>query len=179
MKTNPRLTLFMTLALAAIVAATTATAQEPPAPGPEHEILKRQEGEWTATIKTDQGETPATMSAKLECGGLWLVTDFKGEFFGMKFQGRGLDGYDPEKKKYVSVWVDSMSVRPMTFEGQYDKEKKIMTMTGEGPGPDGKPAKYKNVTRFTDADHQVFTMSIVGPDGAAVTMMTIEYARKK
>jgi hypothetical protein len=52
-------------------------------------------------------------------------------------------------------------------------------MTGEGIGPDGKAVKYRNETKFTDNDHQTFTMSMVGEDGQAMPMMTIEYARKK
>jgi isopentenyldiphosphate isomerase len=90
-----------------------------------------------------------------------------------------MDTYDPEKKKYVSVWVDSMSARPLLLEGTYDKEKKTMTMTGEAPGPDGNPAKHKMVTHTPDNDHQTFTMYMVGPDGQETKVMTIEYTRKK
>ena len=41
-------------------------------------------------------------------GGFWLLLDYKGDFGGMKFEGKGATGYDPNKKKYVSTWVDSM-----------------------------------------------------------------------
>ena len=102
-------------------------------PGPEHEALKKLEGTWNAKIKMGEDESAGTMTYKMECGGLWLTSDFRGEFGGQKFQGRGVDGYDQEKKKYVSVWVDSMSTRPTLFEGTYDKEKKTLTMTGEAP----------------------------------------------
>jgi hypothetical protein len=150
-----------------------------PTPGPEHAVLKRQEGEWIATVKGEGGDSKGTLSARLECGGLWLVTDYHGDFGGQSFHGRGFDGYDPAKKKYVSVWVDSMSTRPMQLEGTLDAAKQVLTMLGEGPGPDGTPVKYKNVTQFTDADHHKFTMSIVRPDGKETPVMTIEYARKK
>jgi hypothetical protein len=43
-------------------------------------------------------ESTGTLTSKMECGGLWLITDFRSEFGGQKFQGRGLDGYDPTKK---------------------------------------------------------------------------------
>jgi len=153
--------------------------QDLPAPGPEHEALKRLEGEWIATVRMGDQETPGTMTLKMECGGLWLVSDFRSEFGGQKFQGRGMDGYDPVKKKYVSVWVDSMSTRPILFEGDFDKQKKTMTMTGEGPGPDGKPAKYRNTTHTPDDNHQTFIMYVTGTDGKETKMMTIEYVRKK
>jgi hypothetical protein len=153
--------------------------QDLPVPGPEHEALRRLEGEWTATVKMGDAETPGTLTLKMECGGLWLVSDFRSEFGGQKFQGRGMDGYDPVKKKYVSVWVDSMTTRPLLLEGDLDKAKKLMTMTGEGPGPDGKPVKYRNTTHTPDDNHQTFTMYVTGADGKETKMMTIEYVRKK
>src|SRR5262245_59333625 len=110
---------------------TAVNGQGAPTPGPEHEVLKRLEGNWTAVIKMDGNEAPATATYKMDLGGLWLISEFRGELFGQPFQGRGADGYDPEKKKYVSVWVDSMTTRPVLFEGTYDKEKKTMTMNGE------------------------------------------------
>jgi hypothetical protein len=138
------------------------------------------EGTWTAKIKMEGAdESTGTSTYRMECGGLWLASEFKGEIFGQKFEGRGMDTYDPEKKKYVSVWVDSMSARPLLLEGTYDKEKKTMTMTGEAPGPDGNPAKHKMVTHTPDNDHQTFTMYMVGPDGQETKVMTIEYTRKK
>jgi hypothetical protein len=164
---------------AAALVPNTLLCQNLPTPGPEHAVLKRLEGEWTATVKMGGTETPGTMTLKMECGGLWLVSDFHSEFGGQKFQGRGMDGYDPEKKKYVSVWVDSMSTRPMLLEGSFDKEKKLLTLTGEGPGPDGKPAKYRNTTHTPDDDHQTFIMHVTGADGKETQVMTITYVRKK
>lgn len=156
-----------------------AVAQGPVAPGPEHEGLKRLAGEWVANIKGEGGVSRGTMVSKIECGGLWLVTDFKGDFGGMSFHGRGLDGYDPAAKKYVSVWVDSTITKPMFFEGTMDKAKKTLTLTADGIGMDGKPAKFKSVTHYPDDDHQTFTMYVTGADGAEQKMMTIEYVRKK
>jgi hypothetical protein len=148
-------------------------------PGPEHQDLKKMEGTWTAKIKMGEEESAGTMTYKMELGGLWLVSTFRGAFGDQKFEGRGMDTYDTKKKKYVSVWADSMSTQPMFMEGTYDKEKKTLTMTGEGAGPDGKPAKYKMVTQMPDDDHHTFTMYGIGPDGQEEKMMTIDYTRKK
>jgi hypothetical protein len=157
-----------------------APAQPPSAkPGPEHERLKKMEGTWEATIKTTEGESKGTMIFKMEVGGLWLVSNFKGSFGGQQFQGRGLDGYDPIKKKYVSVWVDSMSPALMLFEGNFDKEGKVFTQFGEGPGMDGKMTKFKSVTEMKDPDSMVFTMSSAGNNGKEQTMLTIMYKRQK
>src|SRR6266571_5215586 len=165
--------------LAFVMAHVAALGQSPPTPGPEHEDLKKLEGSLNAKIKMGTNESAGTATYKMECGGLWLMSDFRGEFFDQKFQGRGVDGYDPEKKKYVSVWVDSMSTRPMFLEGTYDKEKKTLTMTGDSPGPPGKLAKHKMTTHTPDDDHQTFTLYISDADGKENKIMTIEYTRKK
>jgi hypothetical protein len=168
------------LALAALLTATPHSGfGQGAAPGPEHQALKRHEGEWTATVKMGDTESPGTMTLKMECGGLWLMSDFHSEFGGQKFHGRGMDGYDVTKQKYVSVWVDSMNTQPMFMEGDFDKEKKTLTMTGAGPGMDGKPAKFKGVTHYPDDDHQTFTMYVIDAEGKENKVMTIDYVRKK
>jgi hypothetical protein len=155
-----------------------------PKPGPEHARLKSLEGTWEGNIKmTFPGmpakESKATATYKMECGGLWLVGNFVGEFDGKPFQGKELDSYDATKKKYVSVWVDSMGTLPMNSEGTYDKEKKRLTMTSEYPGMDGKLTKYTMVTDYKDDDNMVWTMSAPGKDGKDTVVMTITYKRKK
>jgi len=174
----------MRLLFASLVAAgfaTQAFAQAPPAPGPEHKLLAEAAGTWDCTIKMAgvEGESKATSVSKMELGGLWLVTDFSGDMGGMKYSGKGLDGYDATKKKFIGVWADSMGGSPMVMEGDYDKEKKTLTMIGEGPDMTGATVKWKGVTTHADKDHQTFTMSTIGDDGKENLMMTIEYVRKK
>ena len=179
MKPKNQFSIISSLLLTFALTPVGALGQAPPTPGPEHEHLKKLEGTWNAKIKMGDTESAASAVYKMVCGGMWLMSDFQGEFGDQKFSGRGLDGYDPEKKKYVSVWVDSMSTRPMLLEGTHDKEKKTTTMTGEAPGPDGKLAKYKMVTHMPDDDRMTFTMFIIDSDGKDNKHMTIEYTRKK
>jgi hypothetical protein len=152
-------------------------AQGDAKPSPEMEYLKSLEGAWEATMAGGAGK--GTMTYKMELGGNWLVGDFQGEFGGMKFSGRGLDSYDPNKKKFVGIWVDSMSHSPMVSEGTYDAAKKTMTMTGEGPDQTGKNTKYRMTTQAKDKDNMVWTMYMVGPDGKDAEAMSITYKRKK
>lgn len=166
---------FGAVAVAAVLAAP-APAQEAPKPGPEHEVLKKMEGNWDLTMKFGGMESKGTVTYKMDLGGLWLVSSLESDLFGQKFSGRGLDSYDPAKKKYVGIWVDSMSTSPMVMEGTYDKEKKALTLAGEGPGMDGKPTKYKSVSVMPDDDTINFTMYV--GDGADPAF-TIVYKRKK
>lgn len=154
----------------------TVYAQEMPKPGPEHEHLKKYVGTWDATMKMGGMDSKCTSTYKADLGGFWLSSTFDGEILGMKFQGKGMDGYDPAKKKYVSTWCDSMSPTMMVMEGAYDKDKKTLTMEGDGMGPDGKPAKNKSVTIWKDDDNYVFHMYM---GDAKEPMFTIEYKRKK
>jgi hypothetical protein len=161
-------------AVAAVILAPSARAQEFPKPGPEHEVLKKLEGTWEATMKVMGMESKGTMVWKMDLGGLWLTSNFEGDFGGMKFQGKGFDSYDANKKKYVSVWLDSMSTAPMTLEGTYDKETKTLTMAGEGPGLDGKPTKYKMTSMLKDDDNVVAKMTMGDAEA-----FEIVYKRKK
>ena len=160
----------------ALVAAPAVRAQDGPKPGAEHAILKKLEGTWDATMKFGDMSSKGTMVYKMELGGLWLVGTFDGEFAGTKFAGKGLDSYDPAKKKYVGIWVDSMTTSPMTSEGTFDAATKTMTMNGQATGPDGKPTKSKSVTQFKDDDTVVMSMWM-GDDKDA--MFVITYKRKK
>lgn len=164
--------------VAALLVGAVGLAQEPPQPGPEHKKLKELEGTWDCVMRMGPEESKAVATYKMDLGGLWLISDFQGEFGGMKFSGKGLDGYDPARKKYVGVWVDSMITSPLVTEGTYDKDGKVLTMTGEGPGPDGKPMKMRMTTEHKDKDTMLFTMYGPGPDDKEAAMFSITYKRR-
>lgn len=146
-----------TLAFAALMTLPS-FAQDGPKPGPEHEMLKKMEGNWTTTMKAGGQEFKGTVKYKMELGGLWLVSTMESEMFGMKFTGKGHDSYDAVKQKFTSVWMDSMSTSPVVMEGTYDKAKKTLTLEGAGPGENGKTSKYKSVTEMPDDDTHTMTM---------------------
>ncbi|MGQ0634134.1 MAG: DUF1579 domain-containing protein [Planctomycetaceae bacterium] len=156
-------------------------AQDVPTPGPEHEMLKTMIGTWDAVTKLE-GAAPskAVATYKMECSGLWLTSNFEGDFEGIRFQGKGLDSYDAKKKKFIGVWVDSMQTTPMIFEGDHDKATRTTTMFSDYPGPDGQPARWKSVSTMPDNDHHTFKLYLCGKAGAADALyMTIEYTRRK
>jgi hypothetical protein len=117
-----------------------------------------------------------TATYKMELGGFWLASTLECKIEGFAFTGKGLDGYCPVKKKYVSVWTDSMGPSPVVMAGDYDAGKKALTMTGEGPSMDGKMTTYKSVTVYPDPD--TFKMSMWVGD-AKEPMFTVVYKRKK
>src|SRR5438105_4244282 len=164
--------------MAALLLSVTATAQQPPAPpkpGPENELLKQLVGTWDCTVKFGGMQSKGKAVYKEGPGGLWILSDFTGEFGGAPFKGHGIDGYDPAKKKYVGVWIDSMDTTPLVSEGAYDKGTKTLTMQGEAKGPDGKPATHIMKTQWKDKDTLLFSMFMKGPDGKDQPVMTIDY----
>ncbi len=168
--------------LAIALAGTVSLAQQPsfPKPGSEHAGLAKSAGTWDAVMTIQGGmKSSGELISKMECGGFWRTRNFKGDFGGLEFQGQGLDGYDRVKKKYISIWVDSVTTTPTIFEGTYDEATKTYTLTGESRDFDGKPEQIKTLTKVVDEDTELFEMYRVYADGKEVKMMTIEYKRRK
>jgi len=178
----------LALFTAAPVSAQTGSQQAPPMPkpGPEHETLKMDVGTWNAVVEFTPGPGAPPMTSKgievntIGCGGLCLITDFKGESMpGVAFHGHGVTAWDPMKKKYVGSWTDSMSQGLMTGESTYDSAAKKLTGTMEGPDMTGAVTKVRNVVDVKDANNRVMTAFATGPDGKEVQVMKITYVRKK
>jgi hypothetical protein len=114
------------------------------------------------------------------CGGLCLITDFKGEMMpGVTFHGHGTSAWDPLKKKYVGSWTDSMSQGIAFSEATWDATTKTMTGYMEGPDMSGNVVKMKAVSEYKAPGTRVFTMYGPGPDGKEAIGMRITYTRRK
>jgi hypothetical protein len=165
----------MALVVAAVLAGS-ALAQDVPKPGPEHKMLAKMEGTWETTLKFGDKEYKGTATFEMQLGGLWLAGSREMDVDKQKFHGKSMDSYDAKKKKYVSVWFDSMSTYPMTMEGTYDEKKKTLTMTGDGVDHEGKAAKWKSVSEKKDDDNLVMHMYV---GDVKEPSFTVTYKRKK
>ncbi|MDX1930334.1 MAG: DUF1579 family protein, partial [Pirellulaceae bacterium] len=112
-------------------------AQETLKPGAEHAFLAETEGDWIVTMSSPGGDITGKGSYKMAHNGLWLTSQLEMKMPDGPFTGTGLDSYDPVKKKFVAIWVDSMSATPIILEGDRSADGKKVTMTGKGPGADG------------------------------------------
>ena len=186
--TLTRVALAAVLGVAFLAGLAAAQQGAPPAPkpGPEHMVFKQDEGTWDAVVEMFMAPAAPPMTSKgaetnvMGCGGLCLISDFKGEMApGQPFHGHGTTAWDPAKKKYVGTWTDSMSTGIAMSEGTYDAAAKTMTGTMEGLDASGKVAKMKSVVEYKDADSRVFTMYMTGPDGKEVPGMRITYKKRK
>jgi hypothetical protein len=171
------------------LAASMAAAQEAPEfpqPQAEHEWLKQFVGEWETTAEASMGpgQPPmtcqGTMSSRM-LGGFWMISESKIEVTGSPMTGVLTVGYDPQKKKYVGTWIDSMMNHLWRYEGALDETGKKLTLEAEGPNfmQAGKTARFRDAYEFKSADHIVTTASMEDEDGKWITFMTGEARRKK
>jgi hypothetical protein len=173
---------------AAVLLTWTVTAEDGPQmpkPGTEHDWLKQLEGEWEGEGEFFSEPGKPSFKAKStettrNVGGFWSITETKGEAMGQPFTGIMTLGYDPAKKAYMGTWIDSMSSTMWRYEGSVDAGGKVLTLRTEGPAPwdEKKTAKFEESIEVKDKDHKTF-MSKIERDGEWVTLMKIEYTRKK
>ena len=176
------------LAVLLIAAASPTSAQdvpEMPKPTKEHEWLKRFVGDWDNEVQIFMGgPEPMTLASKEKArmiGGFWVIGESVGSFGDMPFTNITTFGYDPEKKKYIGMAVDSASSTLWQYEGTVDSSGKTMTFETEGPCPmrAGQMTKFKGVTEFKSEDERVFTSSFLGEDGKWVVNAIVTSKRKK
>ena len=166
------------VALALFAAAPLAAQQFDLKLGPEHAFLKEGEGVWDATAKSMGKESKGKLSCKMALNGLWMLEHYEGDAGGVAFEGRGATSYDPAKKKFVNVWIDSMVPSPMLSEGTYDKDKKTLTLLGNMPTPDGKSLKSSVTITYKDANSKVLSLKASTLDGKEVEIVEITYKRR-
>lgn len=181
--------LSLTLAVSALALASVAVfarqdegagMPQPIKPTEQHKLLEKKAGSWDATVEmTGMPVSKSVYTAKLDCGGLWLIGDYRGEFMGTPFVGHEVEGYSSEKGKYVATWVDSWIDHVMVLEGDYDAKTQTLSMWTDGKDLAGKPIKERHDTKFVDADTFVFTMNHPDATGTLAPVMTITYKRKK
>lgn len=178
------------VALLVVLSAAPALAQsEPqgppvPKPGPEHEVFKLDAGTWEATVEFIPAPGAPPMTSKgvevntIGCGGLCLITDFKGEAMGMPFHGHGVTAWDPARKKYHTSWTDSMSTGLAIGEVSYDPAARRTEGWMEAPDMNGKVTRLRMVLDYK-GDTRMQTSYGPGPDGKEVQNMRITYTRRK
>jgi Protein of unknown function (DUF1579) len=180
-----RLIMFVGCLAAISVGRVDAQGPPMPKPAPEHEVLKSEVGTWDAamTVWPAPGAQPVTgqgteTNSMLQ-GDMWLISHFDSDFGGMPFAGRGAFGYDPMEKKYVGVWIDSMSPYMSTSQGDYDAATKTMTMIAKTcDAMTGKPVTQKQISHYVDGNTRTFEIQQQGDDGKFWKMFEVQYKRK-
>ncbi len=153
-------------------------------PGTSHKVLARMAGIWdTNTVSWfEPGKPPVTSKGECEqkmlLDGRFLHQKFKGDMMGAAFTGIGITGYDNFKKRYVSVWLDSMSTGIFYFEGVATKDPQTIVMECRTEDPARGPVKWRSVTKIMDEDTHLFEMYITDKSDKEQKMMEITYTRR-
>ncbi len=135
--------------------------QEPPQPSGEHQLLKKEVGTWSGTMKfypspdAEPFESQCTEVNTMLKGDLWLITRFEAG----PFHGHGQFGYDTDKSKFVGSWVDNMNTNLGVMYGDANLETGELTMFSKGKdAASGQWQDTKTVTSWDGDDKRVFTM---------------------
>ena len=131
----------------------------------EHEWLQQLVGEWRAEVAGPGGEGDEAPRVEVSesvraIGKYWIVAEGTSPF------GTYLVtlGYDAEAESFVGTWVDSTSSRMWTYSGSLDEAGENLTLESVGPGPDGNPTRYRDVTHLDGPDRKVVRNFIQGED---------------
>ena len=156
-------------------------------PGDMHQMLAKSDGTWIGetTMWMENGGQPMTSKSeainKMMFDGRYQISNHKGNFMGMPFEGMSITAYDNAKKKFVSTWIDNMGTGIMQTEGVWNPSKKAIEFNGKMTDPTrpGKDCDVREVYTFTDDTHQ--TMEMYGPDsktGKEFKTMEIKFTKK-
>lgn len=154
-------------------------------PTEHHQHLLKSVGTWKALVKTwmapdqppQESEGKAVIRPILD--GRYTLMEYEGKMGEIPFKGLSLSTYDPIKKAYVALWVDSLSSWFAVAEGQCDGtgKKTVYHMTYTDPVLE-KPIPVREVYEFIDDDHIRFEY-FENRDGQEFKVMEILYTRVK
>ncbi|MEM8913014.1 MAG: DUF1579 domain-containing protein [Planctomycetota bacterium] len=161
-----------------------ARAQETtPAPGTSpsihesHAWLERFAGKWTTSSESNMGpdqppmECTGTMESKM-LGSLWVTNRMDGKMDQGSFQAIQTIGFDPEKKRFVGTWTDTMMPYLWVYEGTLDSTGNRLTLETEGPDYTGGAGTkfYRDSYEFL-SDDRIISKSEIKDDGGNWNVM--------
>ncbi len=153
-------------------------------PGEPHRLLASLAGSWTTKTKEwmepgkPKRESTGSAEMKMLLGGRFLQQDFTGDMMGQPYSGRGISAYDNLRRRYVSVWIDTMGTRIFMMEGSASADGKTITLKGRHDEPGGGYMTHRAIWKIVDSNTQTFDMYGAHHGGKEMKMMEITYTRK-
>jgi hypothetical protein len=155
-------------------------------PQKEHKWLHKLVGEWT--YETDAPPQPGQASQKAtgtesvrSLGDVWILAEGQGEMPGGDRATTLMTlGYDPDKKRFVGTWVGSMMTYLWVYDGELDRNERVLTLNSIGPSMTGKgkTTEYQDVIEFKSDDHRTLTARMLDDAGTWQQLMVVSYRRK-
>src|SRR5262245_11618560 len=153
-------------------------------PGEPHKLFATLAGSWTTTTKEwmEPGKPPTestgTAEMKMLLDGRFLYHEYNAQMMGQPFSGVGIDAYDNMRKRYVTVWLDTMSTGVFTMEGTASADGKTITLKGQHAEPGGGHMTHRAIWKIVDDNTQTFDMYGAHHGGKETKMLEITYSRK-
>lgn len=155
-------------------------------PSKAHEMLAKDTGTWDAdmTFWTEGNPEPQKAKSvavyKMILDGKYQEGTYKGDMWGMHFEGRGMTAYDNASKEYIATWVDNMGTGMLVSRGKYDEATKTLTFNGAMVDPvTGKEKMIKEIITYIDQDTQKMEMFDIDANGKEFKNMEILSKRRK
>lgn len=150
----------------------------------EHKRLARVGGMWETegTFWNGPGEPETSKgSARFTpmLGGRFVVQEYSGTMMGKPFEGRAIEGYDKEKKKHFSIWLDNQGTGFLTSWGNPDATGKVYTYESGEEEWMGAKFRFKTIVTRTDDDHFKIEHFVVTAPGQDTKQMEILFTRRK
>jgi hypothetical protein len=153
-------------------------------PGAPHKRLANLAGTWITKTTTwmEPGNPPkestGTCKQKMLLEGRYLQQEYTGKMMGSSFKGINVIGYDNYTKKYVSIWVDSMSTGIYFFEGTASPNGKTITQESRYDDPVRGPMTWRSVSKIVNVDTMAYEMYVTAKGGKEEKMMEMTLTRK-
>lgn len=153
-------------------------------PGEPHKLFASLAGSWTTHAKEwmepgkPPNETTGSAEMKMLLGGRFLQQEFTGHMMGAPFSGIGIDAYDNLRKKYVTVWMDTMGTGIFMMEGDASADGKTITLHGQHEMPGGGQMSHRAVWTIVDNNNFTFVMYGTHPGQKETKGIEITYTRK-
>lgn len=155
-------------------------------PSKAHEMLAKDTGTWDAEMTFWMPESPepqkvtSVATYKMILDGKYQEGIFKGDMWGMSFEGRGTTAYDNASKQFITTWIDNMGTGMLVSRGQYDETSKTITFSGAMVDPvTGKEKKVKEIITYIDDNTQKMEMFDIDANGKEFKNMEINSKRRK
>ena len=154
-------------------------------PGAPHKLLASMAGSWITKTKAwmepdkPPMEDTGTCEQKMLLDGRYLQQEYSGKMMGSAFKGINVIGYDNHTKKYVSIWIDSMSTGIYFFEGTASPNGKTITQESCYDDPVRGPMTWRSVSRIVNSNTMAYEMFITAKGGQEEKMMEMTLTRKK
>ena len=154
-------------------------------PGEPHKLFASLAGSWTTKTKEwmepDKPPMESTGSAEMKMllDGRFLQQEFTGDMMGQPYSGVGISAYDNLRKRYVTMWIDSMGTGIFTMEGTASADGKTITLKGQHAELGGGQMTHRAVWKIVDSNTQTFDMYGTHEQGKEMKMMEITYTRKQ